>query len=295
MKKILALLLTLLLPVTAATATILPATGIDRDFNAWTGIECTPAVVLCETLSIYDARGDQGGQKVAELNYTGGSIPVIQSWDGWAEIYYSDGTRTGWVRNEYLMFDPMWYVCDTDTKVYAYPDFMAPRVALLDAGTTLPILTEYDDGESVSGWVCVSLRGAAGWIRKTPADTVSETWFRPAMLTDIVGVMLTIDGESLYANDPEKMEALSELLTHANDHGGIMAGCPFGATLEIELADGQRVTLEVATDSCCVYRVDGRDYSYARHLVTEEGAPDNAVLYDLFEVVDGKIPGGGNG
>ncbi len=284
MKRILPLLLTFVLGFTSAQATILPAEGVDESFYNYTGIECTPAVVLCETLSIYDARGDQGGQKVAELNYTGGAIPVLQSWDGWAEISYLDATKTGWVRNEYLMMDPQWYLCDTDTKVYAYPYAMAPRVALLDAGTTLPILTEYEDGESVSGWVCVSLRGAAGWIRKTPADTVSETWFRPALLAEIVQADLILpDGRFVTMNDEEACAALALLLTSTNDTGGLMAGCPFTAQLNVCTASGQWIELEIATDSCCVYRVDGRDYQYARNLWSpDEGSPDNLELLKLF-------------
>ena len=47
MKKFLLMLTALLLLVSTASATILPPTGVDEDFKAWTGIECTPAVILC--------------------------------------------------------------------------------------------------------------------------------------------------------------------------------------------------------------------------------------------------------
>ena len=286
MKKFLLMLAALLFLVSTASATILPPTGVDEDFKAWTGIECTPAIVLCESLSIYDERGDQGGKKVSTRYYSsdGDPMPVIESWDGWAKIYYSDGNKTGWVRNDYLLMDPAWYVCDESLQVYAYPDTMAPRVALLDKGTKLPIITEYDD-DTINGWVCVSLRGAAGWIRKNPNDTANRTWFRPEMLKDITGALLTYNGEALYTSGPgnaAKMAALSELLTNAEDLGGKVSGCPFGATMELHLADGSRVTIELATDSCCVYRVDGRDYRYARHLDSGEDHPDNTVLLELF-------------
>lgn len=286
MKKFCLSLLVLLLCTATASASILPATGVDEDFKAWTGLECTPAVVLCESLSILDARGDQGGKKVGSLLYTGKTIPVIESWDGYAKIYYADGTETGWVRNDYLMMDPAFYVCDESMQVYAYPDVMAPKIALLDKGTKLPILTEYDDGVSIGGWVCVSLRGAAGWIRKTPADTVMSTWFRPDQLTNIQEAQLIIGNSSpILCNDPAKLNTLSDLLTHVEDNGGMMAGCPFTATLTLWLADGSQVELQLATDSCCIYRVDGRDYSYARHLWNaEDGSPENTVLFDLFQV-----------
>ncbi len=172
MKRMLTLLLALLLTIPAAQATILPATGVDEGFRDFTGIECTPAVILCERLAVLDERGDQGGNAVETIR-CGATVPVIESWDGWAQIYYADGTKTGWVNNQYLLFDPAWYVCDKDVQVYAYDDFMAPRVASLPAGTVLPILRNLD------GWVQVSLEGGTGYIRKAPADTVDETWFRP--------------------------------------------------------------------------------------------------------------------
>lgn len=284
MKRILMMMMALLLCLGTAQASILPPSGVDEGFAAWTGIECTPAVILCENLSIYDARGDQGGKKVGSLNYTGQTIPVIENWDGYARIYYSDGNETGWVHNEYLLMDPAWYVCDEGMPVYAYPDTMAPRVGYLATGTKLPIITEYDDGDSLNGWACVSLRGAAGWIRKTPKDTISDTWFRPSMLEHITAAVLTWQGESISIShfNPEDVAALAVLLTKVNDLGAPVAGCPFDATLEVHLQSGRTITLEIATDSCCVYRVDGRDYQYARHLVTDEGNPDNTVLLNIF-------------
>lgn len=282
MKKLIVMLLMLVMLASSASATILPADGVDEDFKAWTGLEATPAVVLCESLSVLNARGDQGGKKVDTLTYTGNDILVIESWDGYAQVHYSDGRELGWVRNDYLLVDPAWYVCDDDMQVYAYPDTMSPRIALLDEGTKLPILTEWDDG-SVNGWVCISLRGAAGWIRKTPADTVSETWFRPEMLADITYAQLTCGGETVGCNAVNSLEELSVLLTNVRDQGGAMAGCPFTATLLLTLQDGQTVDLQLATDSCCVYRVNNRDYSYARHLWSdEEGSPENSVLFSLF-------------
>ena len=283
MKRFSALVLAMLLLINAASATILPATGVDDDFLAWTGISCTPAVVLCESLTVLDERGDQGGKPVEVKLYSGKTIPVIESWDGYAKIYYSDGNKTGWVRNEYLMMNPAWYVCDEAVAVYAYPDTMAPRVALLEKGTELPILTEYDDRESMNGWVCVSLRAAAGWIKKTPQDTVNQTFFRPEMLTDIAKAQLTFGGDTYLCSDAARLDELEELLTHVEDHGFAISGCPFTAVLSLTLADGSRVDLQLATDSCCVYRIDKRDYSYARHLRSaDEGSPDNGVLLQVF-------------
>lgn len=286
MKRISLFLLLMLCCAATASASILPAEGVDEDFKAWTGLECRPAVVLCESLSILDERGDQGGKKVATLRY-GNTPPVIESWDGYAKVYYADGSKTGWVRNDYLLMDPAWYVCDESTQVFAYPDVMAPKVALLDKGTKLPILTEYQD-DTINGWVCVSLRGAAGWIRKTPMDTAENTWFRPDQLKYITKAQLQLDGASLLlCTDPESLRTLSALLTNVEDKGGPVSGCPFTATLTVWTADGSTANLELATDSCCIYRIDGRDYAYARHLFSEEeGSPTNDVLFRIFDIID---------
>lgn len=285
MKRIMLLIMSLLLCAGTAQATILAPDGVDVDFYNWTGIECTPAVVLCENLSVYDARGDQGGKKVETLRYSGRTIPVIESWDGYALIYYSDGSKTGWVHSEYLLMDPAWYICDQGTPVYAYPETTAPRVGYLATGTEAPIITEYSDGRKE--WVCVSLRGASGWIRKTAKDTEAQNRFHPEMLDDITSVLLTYKGEALSASAPgnaDMMAALSALLTSATDMGGAYAGCPFDATLEVRLADGRDFTLQLATDSCCIYRVDGRDYQYALDQVSWEGSLDNTVLLNVFDM-----------
>lgn len=283
MKKFLLLLLALTLFVSAASASILPATGVDEDFAASTGISCTPAVILCQSLSVYDARGDQGGKKVETLRYSGKSIPVIQSWDGWAQIYYADGEKNGWVRSEYLLFDPAWYHCDESTAVYAYPDSLAPRVGLLNRGTEAPIITDTGD------WVCVSLRAAAGWIRKTADDKASDTWFSPELLEGMTFAELSFPyttGSMLYFDDAVSFTLLKDMLTHTDAMGGMVAGCPFGAVLTVTLNSGMEVELALATDGCCIYRVDGQDYIYATNLLDNGSSVDNSVLFSLFGVTD---------
>lgn len=283
MKKLLVFLLALTLCVSAASASILPATGVDEAFAASTGISCTPAVILCQSLSVYDARGDQGGRKVETLRYSGSSIPVIQSWDGWAQIYYADGEKNGWVRSEYLLFDPAWYHCDESTAVYAYPDSLAPRVGLLNRGTEAPIITDTGD------WVCVSLRAAAGWIRKTADDKASDTWFSPELLEGMTFAELSFPyttGSMRYFDDAVSFTLLKDMLTHTDAMGGMVAGCPFGAVLTVTLNSGMEVELALATDGCCIYRVDGQDYIYATNLLDNGSSVDNSVLFSLFGVTD---------
>ena len=70
----------------------------------------------------------------------------------------SEDSLCGWINKDYIVINPAWYVTDRDTAVYAWNDTDAPRIALLDKGTRLPILKVEGD------WYLVSLRAAVGWI-----------------------------------------------------------------------------------------------------------------------------------
>jgi len=117
------------------------------------------AVVLCETLTLRK-EPSASSQAVKTLRY-GDRITVQPETGGWAACFLTDdvdGSRAGWVNEEYLAIDPAWYRTEKKTPVYAWNDTMAPKVALLDENTTLPIL------KTEGNWLAVSLRGAAGWI-----------------------------------------------------------------------------------------------------------------------------------
>ena len=123
------------------------------------------AVVLCESLTVRKDRS-ASSKAVATLSY-GDVFAVQKQADGWAECFLSDDVDAGpagWVNADYIIIDPAWYRTEEGTPVYAWNDTAAPKVALLDKGTVLPILKEEGD------WLIVSLRGATGWIHKTAAD-----------------------------------------------------------------------------------------------------------------------------
>ena len=119
------------------------------------------AVVLCESLTVRkDPRADSAAVGTLE---NGQRFIVMKQENGWAECCVSDDVDAGpigWVRSDYIVVDPAWYRTTASTPVYAWNDITAPKVALLDKDTTLPILK--DDGV----WLVVGLRGATGWIRK---------------------------------------------------------------------------------------------------------------------------------
>lgn len=118
------------------------------------------AVVLCEKLTLRQSPSASSAG-ILTLNY--GDLPIVmEQKDGWAYCATSDSEDSplGWVNADYLAIDPAWYRTEKKTTVYAWNDAAAPKLALLDANTTLPILKE--DGD----WLIVSLRGASGWIHK---------------------------------------------------------------------------------------------------------------------------------
>ena len=118
------------------------------------------AVVLCEELTLRE-KASASSKALEKLQY--GDLPiVIEQSDGWAYCVLGDAedSPAGWLNADYLAIDPAWYRTGKKTPVYAWNDSAAPKVALLDANTTLPILKE--DGD----WLVVSLRGAVGWVRK---------------------------------------------------------------------------------------------------------------------------------
>ena len=122
------------------------------------------AAILCDTLTL--RQGPSASAKTKRTLKYGDHIIVMEESDGWAHVTLGDSEDSpmGWVNADYIIVDPAWYQTDAKTPVYAWDDTSAPRVALLDADTTLPILK--DEGK----WLIVSLRGATGWIRKTAND-----------------------------------------------------------------------------------------------------------------------------
>lgn len=266
MKKLLCLLACALMISNAAFAGLLPAEGIDTAFQAWTGIEAKRAVVLCESLTGRDAPNG----KAVKTFKNGETFLTWETDGGWINAYYSDGAEPCWVRGEYVAIDPAWYVTTEETPAYAFPGGET-RVALLDAGEKLPVLL------SEGGYCLVGLRGAAAWLENAQDAFAAE---RLRNLTDAV----LYYGASAYTIAPQNLAALGEMLASVEYRGEKMAGCPFGQTsLALTLADGGSVTLDLAADDCCIYRVDGRhDYAYARNLFTAEGAAKNDALLALF-------------
>ena len=127
-----------------------------------------PAAVLCEKLSLRE-EPVTSSKAIKTLKY--GDLPIVVGADQpagaktengfvYCTLGDSEDSLCGWINSDYIVINPAWYVTEKNTAVYAWYDTAAPKVALLDKGTRLPILKEEGD------WYLVSLRGAVGWIHK---------------------------------------------------------------------------------------------------------------------------------
>ena len=127
-----------------------------------------PDVVLCERLTLRE-KPNAASKAVQTLNY--GDRPIVIGADlpagpkeengfVYCTLGDSEDSPCGWIKSDYIVINPAWYVAEKETAVYAWNDTAAPKVALLDKDTRLPILKEEGD------WYVISLRGAAGWIHK---------------------------------------------------------------------------------------------------------------------------------
>lgn len=127
-----------------------------------------PVVVLCEELTLRE-QPSASSKAVKTLNYGDQPIAVGADQPAGAEIKNgfvyctlgdSEDSPAGWINADYIVINPAWYVTEKKTAVYAWNDTTAPKVALLDKNTRLPVLKEEGD------WYVISLRGAVGWIHK---------------------------------------------------------------------------------------------------------------------------------
>ncbi|MBR1606137.1 MAG: SH3 domain-containing protein [Clostridia bacterium] len=241
MKRIVLVLAALCL-LSTAHAQILPPDGPGQ-----LGI---PAVVLCQSLTVRESPATSA-KSVGKLRY-GDLFYTQDAADGWAPVFQGENEGClGYVKSEFLAFDPGWYVTGGSTSVWAWGETSpnVPKVALLDKGEKLPILKDSGD------WLVVSLRGAAGWIKKTAADKAPVF---QAVSNLYQAEMHTASGVYVLTN-PDSLRRLEALLAAASPIQ--TPSCPFQAKLVLRSADGNPVTLEVATDSCPNLRTaDGQHY-----------------------------------
>ena len=158
---------------------------------------------LCQELTVRE-EPSVSSNAVETLEY-GDFVIVMEQTDGWVYCTLGDAedSPTGWVNSDYLAIDPAWYRTEDKTPIYAWDDTEAPKVALLDKDTTLPILK--DEGE----WLIVSLRGATGWIYRQ--DSLAET-VDPVELPEAGAEAARQDGERF--ETVIKLEGMEETIRY---------------------------------------------------------------------------------
>jgi len=255
MKKLFCMVLVLVMVAGSACATILDPRGVDLEFKLNTGIEAKRAEVLCRSLSALQEPNTRA-RKMKSFS-AGQNFLTWESEDIWLNCFYSDGADPAWVRNYYVLVDPHYYRTDNGTPVYAYGSTSAPRVGLTDTGDVYPIIMENDN------WVVISIRGASGWIRKNNNDYVHQCWLQPETLVDLKRAELYWTNGHADVTDPFVLSQLSALLTDVQPMGHASSNCPFGPIhLIVTTADNERITLQLAADNCCIFRVGGHEFRY---------------------------------
>ncbi len=118
--------------------------------------------------------------------------------------------------------------------------------------------------------------------------------FDQSMIKDVVKAELTV----AFSNKKEKvynqviteeaaLDTMEKLFSEAEViRGG--SGCPFTeGIMTLTLADGSRIKLAMATDSCCVYFVNGIYFTYkpAEIRDTVDSGVNNNIIFDYFDEV----------
>lgn len=229
--------------------------------------------------------------------FNGVMVEVLErTGDGWDHVRV--GATEGYMMMEYLA-DPakMIVVVEPVLPVATVNNPFADAQGLLekpDSADVTLMVTLYNGTEvTVLGLTeqraHVQYCGVTGYIplqslsmeEKQGANSIMDLPQMPDR--QIVRATLIRGEEVTSLTDSQKLRMLQDILTHTEYWGYRMAGCPIGATLTLEFDQASVQVMELATDSCPVYRLDGHDYYYARHIGTPGNHPDNSVLYSLFD------------
>lgn len=117
--------------------------------------------------------------------------------------------------------------------------------------------------------LCAETAREAGW-----QDTVP-----PEHLTGIVSATLRVGDREVPLTDAAMLDQMEAMLSGSKyELGG--TGCPFTALLDVEVADGEILTIALATDSCGAWMSEGYYYSYGS---------DSQPLFDLFGVTQEEL------
>jgi len=247
-----------------------------------------------DRLNLRDAPSREGNSLGKYLNGTVAEI-LSRPDDTWAQVKI--GQTVGYMMQDYLADANIIVAPALDaaqvasTSAYGEhlrsgPEELANPIVLVPNGTEVTILGYAD------GFAHVQHGGAVGYM---PLDALAlpgeenqgalSVMPVPEPLTgSLIRATLYYEDVTAELTDPAQLEELSTLLTNTEYSGYAMAGCGFLATLELSFETGRVAVIELASDACCIYRHDGHDYKYARHLAVPGDSPENDVLCEHFGV-----------
>lgn len=142
-----------------ASATLAEIRPPQGDYPLSPGVSGKQCIILCEEISLREKPSFDAS--IVDTFAYGTQFTTSLQHDGWINFVSTrDGSSYNWVRAEYVLIDPAFYITEKETPVYAYDGADSLRIALLDADMELPIIKETSAG------YFVSLRSASGFIRK---------------------------------------------------------------------------------------------------------------------------------
>lgn len=215
--------------------------------------------------------------------YMNGVVVEVLSDDGgdWLAVRVGSGagSRTGYMMRDFLSETDMGRIVpamvQTEVQVtgqmetqgvYGYAaDGSAVEIARLWAGMPVTVLGLSDQEAHIQ------FGGVTAFIDPAAVGMGGLRDLRPLAMA-----RLEMGGKSVLLEDKGALATLTTMLTGASPRGYRMSGCGFTARLTLWLDSGDTVQVDLATDSCCIFRYNGYDYRYP-------GA-DNSVLYGLFGV-----------
>ena len=230
--------------------------------------------------------------------FNGVMVQVLgRTGDGWARVLV--GSTEGYMMTEYLA-DPaqMTVVVEPVLPTATVSNPFADCQGLLEKpdSADVTLMVTLDNGTEVTVLGLTEQRahvqycGVTGYI---PLQSLSMEENQGAnsilpvpeeMKGRLVRATLIKGSDVVQLLGAQELQSLQDMLNSTEYWGYKMAGCPFGATLSLEYDDGSMRVMELATDSCAVFRMDGHDYFYARNIGTPGDHPDNSVLYGLFSM-----------
>ncbi len=148
--------------------------------------------------------------------------------------------------------------------VYGSEETDPTLIAMLRAHTPVTVLGLCGD------LAHIQVGGVTGFVDANAVYMGDHTSRLDSAALRLNGRYVSLDSQ----DDRAALDALQALLTDARPVGYGMSGCPF--TAELTLYGSDTVTVQLATDSCRIFRYNGCDYKYA--------GSDNRVLFNLFGI-----------